>query len=83
MDLSNNLVQKALHAKKKVLLCICLSEKIRMMKMGQKSFYYLGHIHATGKQKYLPCRYNEKAVRIMYDLETPIREDLYDYFVNH
>ena len=29
-----------------------------------------------GKQKYLPCQVQrKKAVRIMYDLETPIRED--------
>ena len=53
--------------RKKALLCICLFDKIRT---GETEVFTM-----PGTTK--------KAVRIMYDLETPIREDLYDYFVNH
>ena len=51
---------------------------------GAPEFYYFGHIHATGETDVFTMPgTTKKAVRIMYDLETPIREDLYDYFVNH
>ena len=51
---------------------------------GAKEFYYLGHIHTTGETEVFTMPgTTKKAVRIAYELDTPIREDLYDYFVNH
>lgn len=45
-----------------------------------KEFYYLGRIHATGKaHEFTMPNTSKKAVEIEYELETPIREDLYDY----
>ena len=84
MDLSNNLVQKALHAKEEGITMHLFIRKNKNDEDGAKEFYYLGHIHATGEAEVFTMPgTTKKAVRIMYDLETPIREDLYDYFVNH
>ena len=84
VDLSNNLVQKALHAKEEGITMHLFIRKNKNDEDGAKEFYYLGHIHATGETEVFTMPgTTKKAVRIMYDLETPIREDLYDYFVNH
>ena len=84
VDLSNNLVQKALHAKEEGITMHLFIRKNKNDEDGAKEFYYLGHIHATGETEVFTMPgITKKAVRIMYDLETPIREDLYDYFVNH
>lgn len=45
-----------------------------------KEFYYLGRIHTIGEP--IPIimeKANKKAVEIMYELETPVREDIYQY----
>ena len=48
-----------------------------------KEFYYLGKIYATGKaHEFVMPNTNKKAVEIQYVLETPVREDLYDYIVS-
>lgn len=47
-----------------------------------KEFYYLGRIHATGKTHNFTMKDTAKtAVEITYNLETPVREDIYDYLV--
>ena len=47
-----------------------------------KEFYYLGRLHANGKFKDFTMPNTEKtAVEITYDLETPVRQDIYDYLV--
>ena len=47
-----------------------------------KEFYYLGRIRPTGKTKEITMPDNKsKAVEIFYDLETRIRDDLYDYII--
>lgn len=47
-----------------------------------KEFYYLGRIHATGKTKLIEMPNTKKtSVEIFYNLDTPVREDLYDYIV--
>lgn len=45
-----------------------------------KEFYYLGRIHATGyaKEFAMPGT-SAKAVELMYSLETPVRDDIYNY----
>ncbi len=45
-----------------------------------KEFYYLGRIHATGEtSEFVMPNTEKKAVEISYTLETPVREDIYDY----
>lgn len=45
-----------------------------------KEFYYLGKIHATGETKvFIMPNTTKTAVEISYQLETPVRDDLYDY----
>lgn len=48
-----------------------------------KEFYYLGKIYATGQaREFIMPNTNKKAVEIQYVLETPVRENLYDYIVS-
>ncbi len=48
-----------------------------------KEFYYLGRIHATGEAKeFIMPNTNSKAVEISYQLETPVRDDIYDYLTS-
>lgn len=50
---------------------------------ASKEFYYLGRIHATGQtESIIMPNTNQNAVEIYYQLETPVREDLYEYIVN-
>ena len=45
-----------------------------------KEFYYLGKIYATGNAKEFTMPGTTKtAVEIQYELETPVRDDIYDY----
>ena len=48
-----------------------------------KEFYYLGRMVATGEAKeFIMENTNETAVEIGWKLDTPVREDIYDYIVN-
>lgn len=48
-----------------------------------KEFYYLGRIHATGEAKeFVMPNTSKTAVEIVYRLETPVRDDLYDYITS-
>lgn len=47
-----------------------------------KEFYYLGRLHATGKTTdFVMPETTKTAVEITYKLETPVRQDIYDYLV--
>ena len=47
-----------------------------------KEFYYLGKIHASGFAKEFTMTNTEKsAVEIEWILDTPVREDVYEYLV--
>ena len=47
-----------------------------------KEFYYLGRLHATGKTTdFVMPETTKTAVEITYNLETPVRQDIYDYLV--
>lgn len=75
-------VYTALHAKE---LGVSMELFVRKNKDDKisKEFYYLGKIHATGKtHEFIMPNTNKKAVEIQYILETPVREDLYDYIVS-
>lgn len=48
-----------------------------------KEFYYLGRVIATGNKKEFTMPNTDKtAVEIEWALETPVREDIYEYIVN-
>ena len=47
-----------------------------------KEFYYLGRLHATGKTTdFVMPETTKTAVEITYSLETPVRQDIYEYLV--
>ena len=48
-----------------------------------KEFYYLGRMYATGEVKeFIMPNTDKSAVEIEWALDTPIREDIYEYIVN-
>lgn len=48
-----------------------------------KEFYYLGQMHASGRTKeFVMSNTKKTAVEIEWQLEVPVREDLYEYIVN-
>ena len=48
-----------------------------------KEFYYLGHMHASGKaREFIMPNTDKTAVEIEWMLDVPVREDLYEYIVN-
>ena len=48
-----------------------------------KEFYYLGRVNATGQVKEFVMPNTDKtAVEIEWILDTPVREDIYEYIVN-
>lgn len=47
-----------------------------------KEFYYLGHMYATGKTNEIIMTNTDKtAVEIEWMLDTPVREDIYEYII--
>ena len=44
-----------------------------------KEFYFLGEISAVGSPEYAP-KYN--GFKIVYQLHTPVRDDIFDYFIH-
>lgn len=49
---------------------------------NSKEFYFLGEITPTGHFEEFKMTSGDNAVRMYYILETPVREELYDYIVN-
>lgn len=48
-----------------------------------KEFYYLGRMKATGQAKeFVMANTDKTAVEIEWALDTPVREDIYEYIVN-
>ena len=48
-----------------------------------KEFYYLGRMIATGKtHEFIMANTSKTAVEIEWQLDTPVREDIYQYIVN-
>ena len=49
-----------------------------------KGFYYLGRMTVTGKaEEFIMENTDKTAVEIEWDLDTPVREDIYEYTVNN
>ena len=48
-----------------------------------KAFYYLERMQATGKaEEFIMANTDKTAVEIEWELDTPVREDIYEYIVN-
>ena len=48
-----------------------------------KEFYYLGRMAATGRaDEFIMANTDKTAVEIEWELDTPVREDIYEYLVN-
>ena len=48
-----------------------------------KEFYYLGRMTATGRtEEFVMANTDKTAVEIEWALDTPVREDIYEYIVN-
>ena len=48
-----------------------------------KEFYFLGEMRPTGEYRQIVMPVvNKNAVEISYELETPVRQDLYEYLLS-
>ena len=47
-----------------------------------KEFYFLGRMYVTDKYEEITMDSGHKAVKFLYKLEEPVREELYDYIIN-
>lgn len=75
-------VQNFLHAKERG-IDVELFVRKNKDDLISKEFYYLGQMTATGKTKNIVMPNTDKtAVEIEWLLDTPVREDLYEYIVN-
>lgn len=74
-------VDNALHADERGIQMDLFVRKNKDDKIS-KEFYYLGRIHATGRNALFVMENTDKtAVEIEYRLDEPVREDLYKYIV--
>lgn len=82
-SIDSNDVQTALKARK---LGIDMELFVRKNKDDSvsKEFYYLGKIYATGEvEPVIMEESGKKAVELTYQLETPVREDIYEYITEN
>ena len=72
-------VQTALHADEKGVVMDLFVRKNKDDRIS-KEFYYLGRMHATGETtEFVMPNTQSNAVEISYVLETPVRDDIFDY----
>lgn len=75
-------VQNFINAKKRGIKVELFVRKNKDDKIS-KEFYYLGRMNATGNVKeFIMPNTNKSAVEIEWILETPVREDIYEYIIN-
>ncbi len=52
-----------------------------MIKMEHEYFYFLGEMKTTGEPKLVAReRSGDTVIQFFYKIQTPIREDMYEYF---
>ncbi len=74
-------VQNFLHARERGIDVQLFVRKNKDDKIS-KEFYYLGRMHASGLTKeFTMANTDKKAVEIEWILDTPVREDVYEYIV--
>ncbi len=75
-------VQNFLHAKERGIQVELFVRKNKDDKIS-KEFYYLGQMQATGRtREFVMANTDKTAVEIEWMLDTPVREDIYEYIVN-
>ena len=75
-------VQNFLYAKERGIRVELFVRKNKDDKIS-KEFYYLGRMTATGRAKeFVMANTDKTAVEIEWALDTPVREDIYQYIVN-
>ena len=75
-------VQNFLHAKERDIDVELFVRKNKDDKIS-KEFYYLGRMTATGNtNEFIMANTDKTAVEIEWKLDTPVREDIYQYIVN-
>ena len=75
-------VQNFLHAEKRGISVELFVRKNKDDKIS-KEFYYLGRMKATGRYKeFIMPNTDVSAVEIEWELDTPVRDDLYEYIVS-
>lgn len=75
-------VQNFLHAEERGIKVDLFVRKNKDDKIS-KEFYYLGRMNSTGKAEEFIMENTEKtAVKIEWLLETPVREDIYEYIIS-
>ena len=63
--------------------CYLFMRKNKNDKNQSKEFYFLGQVHPTGEfEEIVMADGRTKAVEIVYDLEEPVRPDIYDYLTS-
>lgn len=76
-------VQNFLHARERGIDVELFVRKNKDDKIS-KEFYYLGRMTATGKaEEFIMVNTDKTAVEIEWELDTPVREDIYEYIVNN
>lgn len=76
-------VQNFLHARERGINVELFVRKNKDDKIS-KEFYYLGRMTATGKaEEFIMANTDKTAVEIEWELDTPVREDIYEYIVNN
>ena len=76
-------VQNFLHAQERGIDVELFVRKNKDDKIS-KEFYYLGRMKATGQAtEFIMANTDKTAVEIEWELETPVREDIYEYIVNN
>lgn len=49
---------------------------------GGKEFYFLGEMHPTGEFKAIKTKSGDNAVEIEYELNAPVRQDIYEFMLS-
>ena len=79
-DISN--LATRMHAKERGITVELFVRKNKDDKIS-KEFYYLGRMTATGNtNEFIMANTDKTAVEIEWKLDTPVREDIYQYIVN-
>ena len=75
-------VQNFLHAEERGIKVELFVRKNKDDRIS-KEFYYLGRMKASGRVKqFVMANTDKTAVEIEWILDTPVREDIYEYIVN-
>nr|MCR5582573.1 DUF3427 domain-containing protein [Eggerthellaceae bacterium] len=82
-NLSSPEINNLRNAESNGMRCFLFIRKNKEDKDESTEFYFLGEMHPTGKFKQIVMQgTTTTAVEIWYRLETPVKADLYDYFLS-